>query len=204
MATLHVRNVPDGLYDRLRASAAGNGRSIGAEAVFQLQSALAPSTTAGYAAVGRRRGAPPKPFERFSPRARQVVVDAQAEARELGHDAVATEHLLLGLLHEPATPASRVLADSGLTLTGVRTEVADARGAADPLPEGSLPFTPGSKKAMELALRCSLELHAAGIWPFHLLVGVAQEQDGLGARILAARGLDPSAVRRHAHGTTRP
>src|SRR6187401_404742 len=166
MATLHVRNFPDALYARLRASAAANGRSIGAEAIFHLQAALITSMTAGYPPVGRRRGAPAKPFERFSPRARRVVNDAQAEARELGHDAIGTEHLVLGLLHEPRTPASGMLEDAGLSH-------AEARGVGTtPAGGGALPFTAGAKKAMELALRCSLDIRAANIWPFHLLVGV--------------------------------
>src|SRR4051794_2921998 len=127
MATLHVRNFPDALYARLRASAANNGRSIGAEAVSHLQAALIASTTAGDPPAARRRGAPARPFERFSPRARQGVVDARAEARALGHDGVGSEPLVLGLLHEPATPASRLLVDAGVSLAETRREIEGTR-----------------------------------------------------------------------------
>src|SRR6476469_9569559 len=108
MATLHVRNFPDALYERLRGNAERNGRSIGAETIFLLQSAALAGMTAGYPATRRRRRGrkqPAAPFEHFSPRARQLVARAHEEARELGSNAIGTEHLLLGLLRDTAAPA---------------------------------------------------------------------------------------------------
>ena len=197
MATLHVRNFPDALYARLRASAAGNGRSIGAEAIFHLQSALIASMTAGYPRARRRRGAASTPFEHFSPRARQVVADAADEARELGHESIGTEHLVLGLLREPPTQAARVLEAAGLTLAEARLAVEAAVGRGDAAPGETLPFTPGAKKAMELALRACLDSHASAIWPYHLHLGIVREGEDLGARLLAERGLDAETVRGH-------
>src|SRR5262249_16291260 len=106
MATLHVRNFPDALYARLRAEAERHGRSIGAQVIAELQTAAVTAPTAKYAAIRRRRGrkAPSTPFEHFSPRARQAVARAQDEARELGHAAIGTEHLLLGVLDDSTAP----------------------------------------------------------------------------------------------------
>src|SRR5262245_19985310 len=110
MATLHVRNVPDDLYERLRAQAEANGRSTGAEAVNLIQAQLNEFRRAPlHRLARRRRSSATTPFEHFSPRARQVVVDAQDEAHELGHRSIGTEHLLLGLLRERTTLAARAL-----------------------------------------------------------------------------------------------
>jgi plasmid stability protein len=195
MATLHVRNVPDALYEKLRTQATANGRSIGGEAIFQLMSGLnARSLRPGYSRA-RRRGSADKPFEHFSPRARQVVVDARDEAGELGHERIGTEHLLLALLRERTTHAARALEMCGLEHAQVRESVERALGRGDVLPSEQIPFTPGAKKALELALRESLDLDAPFIGPEHLLLGVAREQEGLGAEILAEHAQNADTLR---------
>src|SRR5918996_3897711 len=92
-------------------------------------------------------------FERFTERARQVVVLAQDEARRLKHNYIGTEHILLGLLREEEGLAARVLETLEVTLEGVRSEVARIVGEGDELPESQIPFTPRAKKVLELALR---------------------------------------------------
>jgi plasmid stability protein len=197
MATLHVRNVPDAVYERLRTHAEANGRSIGAEAVNLIQAQL--SEFRGkplHMFTRRRRSAAATPFEHFSPRARQVVVDAQDEARELGHGAIGTEHMLLALLRERTTLAARALGFAGIDHATVRDAVEEVVGRGEELPAGELPFTPGSKKALELALRESLDMGDPFIGPEHVQIGVAREEDGLGARILARRDQDGDTLRR--------
>jgi plasmid stability protein len=192
-----VRNVPDPLYERLRAQAEANGRSIGAEAVNLIQAQLNEfRRTPMHMFARRRRSAVTTPFEHFSPRARQVVVDAQDEARELGHPSIGTEHLLLALLRERTTLAARALGSAAIDHATVRDAVEEVAGRGEVLPAGELPFTPGSKKALELALRESLDMGDPFIGPEHVLIGVAREEDGLGARILAARDQDGDTLRR--------
>ena len=123
-------------------------------------------------------------FERFSPHARHVVVLAQEEARRLQHNYIGTEHILLGLLGEPEGLAFRVLAGSGMSLTGTRQEVAAIVKAGSQTPTGHIPFTPRAKKILELALREALQLHHEYIGTEHILLGVIREEDGVGARIL--------------------
>jgi len=202
MATLHVRNVPDELYDRLRAQATVNGRSIGAEAVMLLSAQIAAgmATAAGARRLHRmerRRTGPAKtPFEHFSPRARQVVVDAQDEARELGHGSIGTEHLLLGVLRERTTVAARVLEVVGLEVDHVREAVEQLHGRGERLPSEPIPLSPAAKKALELALRESLDMSDPFIGPEHVLLGIAREAESFGAVILADRGQDGDSLRR--------
>jgi plasmid stability protein len=197
MATLHVRNVPDALYARLRADAEHNGRSIGAETIFRLQAALIGGPTAVALEQRRRRGSTTStPFEHFSPRARQVVVRAQDAARDFGHSGIGTEHLLLGVLRDRTAPATLMLEAQGLDDAEIRRAVEDHAGRGEASPDDALAFTPGAKKAMELALRESLDGADGVIWPFHLVLGIAREEDGLGARILASHGLDAASLRR--------
>jgi ATP-dependent Clp protease ATP-binding subunit ClpC len=197
MATLHVRNFPDGLYEQLRATASASGRSIGAEAVNLIDTQLkAGGRAIHHALTRRRRSAPATPFEHFSPRARQVVVDAQDEARELGHDHVGCEHLLLALARERTTLAARALESAGLDHAQIRGEVEEALGRGEALPTGLLPFTPGAKKALELSLRESLDMSDPFIGPEHVLLGIAREGESVGARILADRGQDAGSLRR--------
>jgi ATP-dependent Clp protease ATP-binding subunit ClpA len=124
-------------------------------------------------------------FERFTPRARRVVVAAQEEARALGHNYIGTEHVLLGLLTEPEGVAARALDGFGITLSGVRADVTAIVGAGDAPMKGHIPFTPRAKKTLEIALREALELHHNYIGTEHLLLGLMREKDGIGAQVLA-------------------
>src|SRR5690348_7665358 len=145
MATLHVRNVPDDLYELLRERAAENDRSIGAETVQLLQEHFMTTRTAQTLGRLRRRPSGSGHFTRFSLAARQAVVTAQEEARTLGHNHVGTEHLLLGVLRQAPE-----LAD--LSPDDVRAQLRPSEGQ----PTGQIPFTPAAKKALELALRSAL------------------------------------------------
>jgi hypothetical protein len=124
-------------------------------------------------------------FERFTERARTVVVLAQEQARTLGHSKIDTEHLLLGLLGEQEGLAARVLASLGVRAESVREQVVAISGSA-PEPSGSqqIPFTPEAKKALERALREALSLGHDYIGTEHLLLGLVQDEDGLAVRIL--------------------
>jgi ATP-dependent Clp protease ATP-binding subunit ClpC len=208
MATLHVRNFPDALYARLRAEAERNGRSIGAETIFLLQSAALAGMTAGYPPARRRRRLARReattPFEHFSPRARQVVARAHDEARELGHAHVGTEHLLLGLLRDTGAPATLMLEAEGFAYADARAAIEPGPTPAEPTAAEVLPFTPGAKKAMELALRESLDRGDGTIWPYHVLIGIAREEDGPGAHLLADRALDAKTLRNAIRRLMRP
>ena len=195
MATLHVRNVPDDLYEQLRERAAANGRSIGAEVVVVLESELGHGGARPWRSMFSRRRYAPTPFHRFTPRARSVVAEAKEEAHGLGDSAVGTEHLLLALLRAPGMVASFVVETSGLDYEQTRSAVEGVQRERPGVPTG-MPFTPGAKKAMELALRYCIELRSSQIGPEHLLLGIAREEEGLGAQILAGAGLDVSTLRR--------
>jgi ATP-dependent Clp protease ATP-binding subunit ClpA len=123
-------------------------------------------------------------FERFTNRARHVVVLAQEEARRLQHNYIGTEHILLGLLGEPGGLAFRALEGFGMSLDGSREEVKAAVGMGSGKHSGHIPFTPRAKKTLELALREALKLHHDYIGTEHILLGVIREGDGVGARIL--------------------
>lgn len=196
MATLHVRNVPDQLYELLRERATANGRSIGAEVVNVLETELAGGGARPWRALlSRRRGAP-TPFHHFAPSGRSAVAGAKEEARELGDPAIGTEHLLLAILQEPASVASFVLQSAGLDYARVRAAVEAVPRERGVVPaDVGIPFTAGAKKALELALRYCMELHSTDIGPEHLLLGIAREEEGLGARILAGAGQDAKTLR---------
>ena len=183
MATLHVRNVPDELYERLRTQAARNGRSIGGEIIVMLEAMLAGGSPRSQRRMRRGRRERKEPFEHFSPRAREVVVDASEEARELGHDAIGTGHLLLGLLHE--TRIVIALGQIGVTLDDVRDAVVREAGRGESRARRQLPFDAAAKKAFEIALRESLRARCEALDPEHILLGVLDVDDALGARILA-------------------
>lgn len=139
-------------------------------------------------------------FERFSDRARRVVVLAQEEARLLGHDHIGTEHLLLGVVHEGEGVGAEVLASLGLTLDVVRAEVRAATGEHGRereavAPAGHIPFTPRAKKVLELSLRESLQLGHDYIGTEHVLLGLLREERGVAARVLTGRGADLRTVR---------
>jgi len=133
-------------------------------------------------------------FERFTAHARHVVVLAQEEARRLNHNYIGTEHILLGLLGEPEGVAFRVLEIQGMTLDGVRREVADLVGAGKAEPGKHIPFTPRAKKTLELSLREALQLHHNYIGTEHILLGLIREGDGVAAQIMRKHG-DLLAIR---------
>ena len=123
-------------------------------------------------------------FERFTNRARHVVVLAQEEARLLNHNYIGTEHILLGLLGEPESVAGTVLASFGITRDGVRVEVEDKVGRGKSQPSGHIPFTPRAKKTLELSLREALSIKHNYIGTEHILLGLIREGDGVAAQIL--------------------
>jgi len=134
-------------------------------------------------------------FERFTERARQVVVLAQDEARALRHNYIGTEHLLLGLLREDEGLAARALESLGITVEEVRTQVARIVGTGDEVTPGQIPFTPRAKKVLELAMREALALGHDYIGTEHILLGLARENDGVAARLLLDLGVDAERIR---------
>jgi ATP-dependent Clp protease ATP-binding subunit ClpC len=134
-------------------------------------------------------------FERFTERARQVVVLAQDEARALKHNYIGTEHLLLGLLREEEGPAARVLESLHVTVEDVRTGVVRFVGEGDEVTSGQIPFTPRAKKVLELSLREALSLQHNYIGTEHVLLGLVREGEGVGARILLGLGADAEKIR---------
>jgi ATP-dependent Clp protease ATP-binding subunit ClpC len=125
-------------------------------------------------------------FERFTAKARHVVVLSQEEARTLGHNYIGTEHILLGLIHESDGVAGRVLVDQfKLTLDGIRQEVTAIVGTGKKSQSGHIPFTPRAKKVLELALREALQLSHNYIGTEHILLGLIREGDGVAAKILS-------------------
>jgi ATP-dependent Clp protease ATP-binding subunit ClpA len=123
-------------------------------------------------------------FERFTNRARHVVVLSQEEARLLNHNYIGTEHILLGLLGEPESIAGQVLASFSITRDGVRGEVEETIGRGKAAPSGHIPFTPRAKKTLELALREALSIKHNYIGTEHILLGLMREGEGVAAQIL--------------------
>jgi ATP-dependent Clp protease ATP-binding subunit ClpC len=121
-------------------------------------------------------------FERFTERARQVVVLAQDEARTLKHNYIGTEHILLGLLREEEGLAARVLRSLDITVEEVRAQVARIIGQGDEPPDANVPFTPRAKKVLELALREALSLGDNYIGTEHILLALVRENEGVAAR----------------------
>jgi len=117
-------------------------------------------------------------FERFTDRARRVVVLAQDEARMLNHDYIGTEHLLLGLIGEGEGVAARALESLGISLDALRQQVEQVIGRGQQAPSGHIPFTPRAKKVMELALREANDLGHSYIGTEHILLGLIREGDG--------------------------
>ena len=135
-------------------------------------------------------------FERFTERARQVVVLAQEEARGLKHNYIGTEHLLLGLLREQQGIPAHVLEALGVTVERVRRQLIQIVGAGEEITTGQIPFTPRAKKVLELALREALSLGHDYIGTEHLLLGLVREDEGVGARILLDCNASAETVRR--------
>ena len=134
-------------------------------------------------------------FERFTEKARQVVVLAQDEARALKHNYIGTEHLLLGLLREENGMAARVLAALGITSQEVRTQVVSLIGRGDEVATGQIPFTQHAKHTLEQSLREAMAIGHHFIGTEHILLGLARETDGVGARILLELGADGETIR---------
>ena len=134
-------------------------------------------------------------FERFTERARQVVVLAQDEARALKHNYIGTEHILLGLLREEEGLAARVLESLDITVEEVRAQVARIVGQGDEVTTGQIPFTPRAKKVLELALREALSLGHNYIGTEHILLGLVRENEGVAARILLDFDADADEIR---------
>ncbi len=134
-------------------------------------------------------------FERFTDRARHVVVLAKEEARLLNHNWIGTEHLLLGLIRQGDSVAARVLESLGISLQAVRHEVEEIIGQGEQVPSEEIPFTPRSKKVLEQALRESLQLRDNYIGPEHILLGLMREGDGVAAQVLIKLGANLNRVR---------
>jgi len=134
-------------------------------------------------------------FERFTDRARCVVVLAQEEARMLNHNYIGTEHILLGLIHEGEGVAAKALESLGISLEGVRQQVEEIIGQGQQAPSGHIPFTPRAKKVLELSLREALQLGHNYIGTEHILLGLIREGEGVAAQVLVKLGADLNRVR---------
>ena len=134
-------------------------------------------------------------FERFTDRARRVVVLAQEEARLLNHNYIGTEHLLLGLAHEGEGVAAMALESLGISPEAVRAQVEEIIGQGQRAPTGHIPITPRAKKVFELSLREALQLGHNYIGTEHLLLGLIREGEGVAAQVLVKLGADLSRVR---------
>ncbi len=134
-------------------------------------------------------------FERFTDRARRVVVLAQEEARLLNHNYIGTEHILLGLIHEGEGVAAKALESLNISLEAVRNQVEEIIGHGSTAPSGHIPFTPRAKKVLELSLREALQLGHNYIGTEHILLGLIREGEGVAAQVLVKLGADLSRVR---------
>ena len=134
-------------------------------------------------------------FERFTDRARRVVVLAQEEARMLNHNYIGTEHILLGLIHEGEGLAAKALENLDISLTAVREQVTDIIGKGQSAPTGHIPFTPRAKKVLEYSLREGLQLGHIYIGTEHILLGLIREGEGVAAQVLVKLGADLNKVR---------
>jgi ATP-dependent Clp protease ATP-binding subunit ClpC len=134
-------------------------------------------------------------FERFTDRARRVVVLAQEEARMLSHNYIGTEHILLGLIHEGEGVAAKALESLDISLEAVRGQVEDIIGQGQQAPSGHIPFTPRAKKVLELSLREALQLGHSYIGTEHILLGLIREGEGVAAQVLVKLGADLNRVR---------
>jgi ATP-dependent Clp protease ATP-binding subunit ClpC len=191
MATLHVRNVPEPLYEGLRRCAEANGRSIGAQAIALLNESLSAGRR-GFPFFGPRARGASTPFQSFDEEARIAVVDAQAIVRELGQDHVGTDHLLLAIVSNRGSAVAQALSSPPLNVTPDAVRARLERGSG--VPKGSIPFSAETKQALELALRESLQLRSTMIDSTHLMLGIAAA-GGPGAAVLAELGVGMDALR---------
>jgi ATP-dependent Clp protease ATP-binding subunit ClpC len=147
-------------------------------------------------------------FERFSDRARRVVVLAQDEARNLGHNYIGTEHILLALVDEGHGVAARALQAMGVSQDAARQQVEEIIGRGAGASEGHIPFTPRAKNVLEMSLREALQLGHHYIGTEHILLGLIREGDGVGAQVLAGLGVDLNRARQQViqllHGRPAP
>ena len=134
-------------------------------------------------------------FEKFTDRARRVIVLAQEEARMLDHNYIGTEHILLGLIHEGHGVAAKALESLGISLEAVRQNVVEMIGRGQEAPSGHIPFTPRSKQVLELSLRESQQLGHEYIGTEHILLGLIREGEGVAAQVLVELGADLNRVR---------
>src|SRR5436190_15044166 len=134
-------------------------------------------------------------FERFTDRARRVVVLAQEEARTLNHHYIGTEHILLGLIHEGGGVAAKALESLGISLGSVRRQLQEIIGQGEAAPTGHIPFTPRAKKVLELSLRETIQLGQDYIGTEHILLGLIREGEGVAAQVLQNMGGDLHRVR---------
>ncbi len=134
-------------------------------------------------------------FERFTDRARRVIVLAQDEAKLLNHNFIGTEHILLGLIHEGEGVAAKALESLGIALEAVRAQVEEIIGQGQQVPTGHIPFTPRAKKVLELSLREALQMNHSYIGTEHILLGLIREGEGVAAQVLIKLGADLSRVR---------
>jgi hypothetical protein len=134
-------------------------------------------------------------FERFTDRARRVVVLAQEEARLLNHSHIGTEHIMLGLINEKEGVAAIALTELGISLEAARTEVIEVIGRGDEEPAAHIPFTPRAKKVLELSLREAMALAHNYIGTEHILLGLIREGEGVAAQVLVKLGADLDRVR---------
>lgn len=135
-------------------------------------------------------------FERFTDRARRVTVLAQEEARLFSHNYIGTEHILLALIHEGEGVAAKTLTTMGISLDAVRGQVGEIIGRGQQMPSGHIPFTPRTKKVLELALREALGLGHNYIGTEHILLGLIREGEGVGAQVLVKLGVELTQARK--------
>src|SRR4051812_18176283 len=155
----------------------------------------APSQTRGGQCRTSRSKEKQQMFERFTDRARRVVVLAQEEARMLNHNYIGTEHILLGLIHEGEGVAAKALESLGISLEGVRQQVEEIIGRAQEAPSGHIPFTPRAKRVLELSQREARQLGHNYIGTEHILLGLIREGEGVAAQVLVKLGADLNRVR---------
>jgi ATP-dependent Clp protease ATP-binding subunit ClpC len=134
-------------------------------------------------------------FERFTDRARRVIVLAQEETRMLNHSYIGTEHILLGLIHEGEGVAAKALETLGISLEDVRSQVEEIIGQGQQLPSGHIPFSPRAKRVLELSHRESLQLGHNYIGTEHILLGLIREGEGVAAQVLVKLGAELVRVR---------